>query len=168
MFQKIKRRKFVTTGAVALLLCAAVAVAAVLLTGQKGAGRSHFRQLSNLTVTAGTAPSTGPYGIVGSEGDAVAHVANPNGVPVKVISVQRDSSGGQITSSDGVGCPGIDATLSVTATTLTVAQQTAATIPANGAADVLLPNILHVVSAPSAGCMAADFTVPLDLTVSAG
>jgi hypothetical protein len=168
MRNRIKNHKYLAGLSVVLLIGVTAAVAAVMLSGQKGRATGHFRQLQNITVTGGAAPGSGPYPVAGSDGDLAVHLNNPNGVPIKVISVQRDSSGGSITSSDTVGCNNLDPALSVTALTLTTAQQTATTVAANSAADVLLPGVIHVVSSPSAGCQASDFAVPLDLTVQAG
>jgi hypothetical protein len=169
MLNRIRRHRIITGTVAALVVVAAVSVAAILLTGQKGPGRSHFRQLQNITVAAGTAPTTGPYGVAGSDGDVAVKLSNPNSVPLKVISVQRDASGGPITSIDTTGCNALDPNLSVNAVTLTAAQQTAATLPAGATnVNVELPNVIHVVTAPTAACMAADFNVPLDLTVQAG
>lgn len=164
----IKHHKIRAGLVLALLFCAGAAFAAVMLSGQKGKGTGHFRQLQNITVTGGAAPGTGPYPVAGSDGDLAVHLVNPNGVPVKVVSVARDVSGGTIASADTVGCNNLDAALSVNAVTLTSAQQTAATVAANGQGDVTLPGTIHVVSSPSAACQAADFSVPLDLTVQAG
>lgn len=168
MWNTIKNHKKLAGISVLLLACATAAVAAVLLTGQNGRGTGHFRQLQNITVTGGAAPGTGPYPVAGSDGDLAVHLNNPNGVPIKVLSVARDSGGGNITSADTVGCNNIDPALSVNAITLTTAQQTATTVPANGNADVTLPGVIHVASSPSAACQAADFNVPLSLTVQAG
>jgi hypothetical protein len=167
---KIRNHKRITASiAAALLVCVAVGVAAVMLSGQKGKGTGHFQQLQNISVQAGTAPGTGPYPVAGSDGDLAVKLSNPNGVPIKVISVARDTGGGVIASTDTVGCNSIDAALSVNPVTLTTAQQTAATVAAGASnVQVLLPGVVHVVSSPSAACQTADFTVPLDLTVQAG
>lgn len=142
---------------VAGVLAAAATAAGVLAyftaTGH-GAGTAHVTTVQNVTISAGS-PSAALF--PGHSGDVALSIANPNGFPIHVGSLETDGSQGTGGFAVDAGHAACD--LSALSFTTQTNGGNGWTVPANGSLPLDLSGSISMAASAVNACQGASFTV---------
>lgn len=151
-----KKMLVVLAGSLAAVL--ATAAVAAWLTSGSGPGYAKAGTASALTIGDASAATTADL-YPGGNGAVKLRVTNPNGFPVRITSVTKQTAA-SITSDKGAAC---NASTGVTFTDQT---SLALDLAAGGTATFTLSGAVSMSNASDNTCQGALFTIPVDVTAA--